>query len=521
MYKYLKRTGNLLICLSLSFGFVILVLVIWHFTNFSGDQINDAYRVMGIWEGSPPTLGPGPAAWSEVSGEIYLPPLYYYLVFPFTALTADLSSQAMSNGVLTFLSIPLLTFTLYRLLENVDHKKRYFIAALGGFWYAFLFRNIVMSTGDSLAGNPVSIPFFLLGLILLYTYQLQSKLSPRIEILSWIVYGLSLAILVSLHFSTLFVMPVIFIASLVFYISRNPKTPKRWLLPGLAILSAILALTPYWIGEIGRNWINTRNIISLIFDASSKDGYSVTFIQRLQAIVRSYTDLGNEVYFIGYSWKSNIISIAFLLTVLIMGIVKFKGNKIIWGLLLGTWAVFVYAYSSTNMEETYNPVFYKILIYLAPIFLTICSLGYLNLSKKFDKLFLGFIVFGITVSIIINLKYHWNYLSSRYGTPRVANTSDLVEVLNQVPEQSTICHPGGRYRDIRIHEYNDHYLNKRELKFIPECQSGHYIIYKKYESVGDFTLRPTQPIGERFDEFDKKYTLFQETPNFYIYRVDN
>jgi hypothetical protein len=520
MYNHLKRTGTFLLLVSLIFGLLVRVLVILHFTNFSGDQINDAYRVMGIWEGSPPTLGPGPAAWSEVSGEIYLPPLYYYLVFPFTALTPDLSSQGISNAVFTFLSIPLLSFTVYKLLENLDSRKRYFLAALAGFWYAFLFRNIVMSTGDSLAGNPVSIPFFLLGFILLYTYQLEEKLSPKAEILSWVAYGLSVAILVSLHFSTLFVMPVIFIISIVAYIAKNPKKIKRWLLPGLAIVSAVLALTPYWIGEIGRNWINTKNIVSLVVDASSKEGYSVTFFQRLSAIARSYIDLGQEVYFVGFSWKSAAISIAFLLIVLVIGLVTFKGNKIMFGLLLGTWAVFLYAYSSTNMEGTYNPVFYKLLIYLAPIFLAICSLGYLDISKKLDKLFIGFILFSITISILINLKYHSNYFSSRYGMPRIANTSDLAQVLNQIPEKSTICHPAGRYRNIRSPEYTDRYITQRGLQFVPECQSGHYFLYVKYESLGNFTRGQTEPFAEAFDEFDKEYTLFKELPLYYIYRLD-
>jgi hypothetical protein len=81
MYMNLKKLGTILIFSSLIFGFLIRLFVILHFTEFTGDQINDAYRVMGIWEGSPPTLGPGPAAWSGLSGEIYLtPPLLLFSV---------------------------------------------------------------------------------------------------------------------------------------------------------------------------------------------------------------------------------------------------------------------------------------------------------------------------------------------------------------------------------------------------------------------------------------------------------
>ena len=519
MYKNLKIAGIIFILFSLIFGLLIRVFVVFYFTNFTGDQINDAYRTMGIWEGSFPTLGPGPAAWSGVSGKIYLPPLYYYLVFPGTALTPDLSSQAISNAFFTFLSIPLLIFTVYRLLENIDNRKRFFLASLAGLWYSFLFRNIVMSTGDSLAGNPVSIIFFLLSFILLYTYQLEAKLSSLVEILCWITYGVILAILTSLHFSTLFVMPVIFLISVVVYISRDPKKINRWLLPGIAIISAIVALIPYWIGEIARDWINTRTILSLVIDASSKEGYSVTFLQRIKAILRGYLDLGQDVYFIGHSWKSLAISLAFLFTVLVVGAVKFRGNKTIASLLLLTWIVFLYAYSSTDMERTYNPIFYKLLIYLAPLFLAICSLAYLDFSKRLEKLFITFIIFGMTISILINIKFHYNYVSGRYSMPRIPNTSDLAHVLNQIPERSTICHPAGRYRNIRIHQYTDRYVTQRKLNFVPECRSGYYFTYRKYESLGNFTMHSTKPFAEVYKQFDQDYTLFKETSLYYIYRL--
>ncbi len=512
MSKNFKTIGIILIAFSLIFGFLIRLFVVFNFTEFCGDQINDAYRVMGIWKGLFPTLGPGPAAWSGIAeSEIYLPPLYYYLVFPFTALTPALSSQAISNALLTFLSIPLLSFTIYKMLENVDNNKRLFLAGLAGFWYSLLFRNIVFSTGNSLAGNPVSILFFSLVFIVLYTYQLENKLSPVVEILSWIFYGFSVAILVSLHFSTFFIIPVIFTGTIIFYISRNPQSKKRWLLSGLSILSAIVALTPYWIGEINRNWLNTRGIISLVINASSKEGHSVTLWQRLSLIAHSYFDLGKEVYFIGTDWKSVVISLFFLLTVLVLGIIKYRGNKTILFLLLLTWSLFLIAYSSTDMKVTYNPVFYKALIYFAPIFLTITCLAYFDFSKIADKILTFLIIFCITISILLNLKFHYNFVSSRYSLPRVRNTNDIAQVLTEIPVKSTICQGG------RIHEYTDHYVTQRGFKFIPNCQSGSYFLYHKYKSVDDFSVRSTQPFTEAYPQFDQEVSLFKETQLFNIY----
>ncbi|MGK7942022.1 MAG: hypothetical protein AB4062_18080 [Crocosphaera sp.] len=519
MKDSLKKIGISLIILSLIYGAFILTFVVVNFTNYSGDQINDAYRVMGIWEGVWPTLGPGPAAWSGLVGDVYLPPLYYYLVFPGTIITPDLSAQAISNAVLTFLTIPLLSFTIYRLLQGVDEHKRFFLSALSGFWYILLFRNLILSTGDSLGGNPVSIPFFLLCFIVLYDFQLNAKLSPLLEIGCWVSYGLVIAIITNLHFSALYVMPVVSIMSFIYYILRDPKSKKRWILPSIALTTTFLSLTPYWIGEMGRNWVNTQRIIQLVFDSSMEDDRKVSLLQRGQAIFSGYIDLGQGVYFIGHSEKSLLISLVFLLVVLVVAIYKFKGNKTIFGGLFVTWGIFLLAYSSTDLEKTYNPVFYKILIYLAPIFLTICSLAYLDLSKKLDKLLIGFIIAGITVSMIINIKYHATYISSRGGMPRVPNTYDISQALEKIPPQSTVCHPQEHYRNIRNQEYINRYINQQALTFVAECEPDFYLLYPKYISLGDYRLHPSKPLSEDFRNFDHEYELFEETPLFYIYQV--
>ncbi|WP_323291299.1 hypothetical protein [Crocosphaera sp. XPORK-15E] len=497
----------------------ILTFVTLKFTNYSGDQINDAYRVMGIWEGQWPTLGPGPAAWSGLVGDVYLPPLYYYLVFPATIITHDLSAQAIPNALFTFLSIPILALTIYKLLEGVGHNKRFFLSALAGFWYIFLFRNIVLSTGDSLGGNPVSVPFFLLCFTLLYTYQLEARLPLYLEVLCWLAYGLVIAIITNLHFSSLFVMPVVFIISIIVYIAKDPKKAKRWILPGLAILTALLTLTPYWIGELGRNWINTQRILSLVFDSSTKEGHSVSLFQRFNAILHSYFDLGQEVYFPGNSWKNLIISLIFLGIILVVGIYKFRGNWTIFRLLGVTWVIFCLAYSSTNLENTYNPVFYKILIYLAPIFLAICSLAYLDISRPLEKYLIILIIACITVSILINTKYFYNYISSRGGIPRVPNTSDISQALEKIPAQATVCHHKESYRNIRNQEYIDRYVNKGSLKFIANCEPGYYLLYSKYEALGDYTLNKRDPLSEKMNFSGKDYQLFDETSLFYIYKI--
>lgn len=515
MSHKIKNIGIILGFFALIFGFAIRAFVCLHFADFTGDQINDAYRTMGIWEGKFPTLGPGPAAWSGIATtEIYLPPLYYYLLFPFTILTPDLSSQAIANAVFTWLAIPTLMFTVYKLVGNIEQNKRIFISGLSGLWYSLLFTNITYSTGRSLAGNPVSIVFFLLVFILLYSYQVESKLSPKLEILSWISYGIVVSILVSLHFSTLFVMPVVFLISIGFYIYKQPRNlRKTWLLPGLSILSSMLVMTPYWVGEINRNWANTRGIISLLVNSSSEPGRSVTLTQRLNAIAHGYLDLGKEVYFTGTNWKSIAISVIFLVLILIIAFWKYKFKQPIFNLSILIWGIFLLAYSSTDLEKTYNPVFYKSLIYLAPIFLTSLSLANLNFQKILDKFLILLLIFGITISFVVNLKLHYNYVNSRSGMPRVANTGDIAYALQQVPQQATICHTRSFAKGLRRFEYIDRYVIKRDLRFVAECKPGFYTIKDKYGSLGDFRLHP-------IEGYQENYPLFKEIPLYNIYLID-
>lgn len=513
----LRKVSYILIFLSLAFGIYILSFVVINFTDYSGDQINDAYRIMATWDGKWPTLGSGPTAWSGLVGDFYLPPLYYYLVLPFTALTADLSAQAMPNAILTFLSIPLLILTSYKLLNNVEQNQRLFLSALAGFWYICLFENIVMSTGNSIAGNPVSITFFLLCFVLLYTYQMEGKLSATLELLSWIAYGLVLAILSNLHFSSLYVMPVVFIITLIIYISKNYREKRRWLLSGLAVFSAILAMTPYWIGEIGRNWVNTARILAVVTKSSGGKEYGASLLSRLKAIFNGYFGLGQEVYFIGESWKSLVISLIFLGLVLVLGILKFRGNRILLNLFFIIWSIFLLAYSSTDMEKTYNPTFYKLLIYLAPIIFTVCSLAYINFPKRVNQILSGFILACITISIVINLNFHQKYINSRSGVPRVLSTYDIADSLRKLPEKSTLCQPNGNYRNLRNKEYIDRYVTKRDLKFIPNCEAGFYIIHPKYESLGNFKLKKAEKFPQELAKYKNTSQLIAETLLYDVY----
>ena len=70
-----------------------------------------------------------------------IPPLYFYLIFPFTILGSNPSFLVLANGLFSFLAIPLLIYLVYQLLENVEFSKRILLASLAGFWYSTVYRD--------------------------------------------------------------------------------------------------------------------------------------------------------------------------------------------------------------------------------------------------------------------------------------------------------------------------------------------------------------------------------------------
>ncbi|WP_234300745.1 hypothetical protein [Sphaerospermopsis aphanizomenoides] len=105
------------------------------------DQVRDAFVVINMWKGDWPTLG------SQVTTIVgyHILPLYYYLCFPFTIFGADPVFQALPNALFSFLSIPLFTYLVYLLLENVEPQVRIFFSGLAGFWYSVLYGEIFIS----------------------------------------------------------------------------------------------------------------------------------------------------------------------------------------------------------------------------------------------------------------------------------------------------------------------------------------------------------------------------------------
>jgi len=469
-----KVVAQSLIVSALVSGFLIRVLSTLRYTTFFYyDQARDAEVYAKMWQGTLPILGP-----SASVGGYHLPPLYYYLVFPFTIFGSDPVFTVIPNALFSFLSIPLLIYLVYQLLENVENSKRLLLSGLAGFWYSLLFPEIFISTFH---WNPSPTCFFLFGFTLLYKCQLEKKFSGIKELFAWILYGITLAVLISLHSTNLFVMPVVFVTSSLFFIYKNRRNPKKYWLPAVSVLSAFVALLPYWRGEIIRGWRNSKEILMTLIQSSNEAGDSSIW-QRISRLVFNYFELGKQAYFTGDSWGNILITIVVLSIGLYYGFTKFKGNKTILLFLSFTWIVYLYA--ASNYQGIYY-IHYKLLILVAPIILAIASVAYLDVAKKTERWVSGLLVLSILVSLSINLNFDYQYLSSKYSTNRLINTADTIEIFKQLPKKSTVCtfdpKPRGWMNEYQPYIYIDKYVTNKKLKIVRSlCKSGQYLVVPKF-----------------------------------------
>lgn len=539
---YILATGYFLILLAIVVGLVTRLFAVFQYVTFDvgpdPDQIRDAFAVMNMWQGTFPTLGP------QVStlGRHHILPLYYYLFFPFTVLGADPVFQALPNALFSFLSVPLFICLIYQLLENVRKSTRFFLSGLGGLWYSVLFGDIFI---NNFQWNPSSIPFLIMALTLLYKLQMQGRFSFFIQALLWVFSGVVLAVLVSLHSSTLFIMPVVFVVISLFFIYKvihKRQNPLLLALPPLAVLSAVVTLSPYWIGEIGRGFQNTKAILKTVLRSSNEsgDGFLIALYTKLSNLFLSYFTLVQQVYVWNASLFSLMASIIFLSLVSWWGIVKFKGNWCIWLMWCSIWGVYLLAAANINPMET--PIHYRLPVLFTPIVMTLSSLAYLDCSSNKKKLFSAAVGVFVTYSIFVNSLHDYQFMLSKYGANRLMNTSDVTQIIEQLPAGSTICDPRIKRKREVNNQYNyiDTYITRKGITALADCQAGSFVIHPKrimliennFLNRGNyqdtyFVRSISKPTTDLFPTFkvveneaiERSHIPFLETDAVYVYRL--
>lgn len=472
MIEYLKSTNKiqktLLICslilliTSLFIGAFSRIYGSFNYTQFQGDQARDAFVIAGMREGKFPKLGP-----SSSVGTHSLPPLYYYLAGLPVIFSTDPALQVLSNSVLSFFSIFLLAYFIFKLLNKEgSFEKRLLISSVAAFWWSLWYNDILLNNRE---WNPNSIPFFLLAFILTLSGILDNTKNKVKSFLLWALSGFLMAILMSLHSTTLFIIPILYVLFISYFLFRE----RDFFKPIIGFISFTITMIPYWVGEFKTGWINSKLILQTVFKSSTEPH---TAIERLDRAFFNYLEMGSLAYFM-----NNILTyggLFFLGAVAIFALLTFKGKKNIWVLYLLSMAI--YSYAASNYWGTLH-MHYKTIIWFAPIVFTAISFDYLN-NLKFQKVkqisLSIFIIFFVCISIWSNFDASSLYLKEKIGKDRVLNTYDITFYLKKLPINSTLCITEG---DMMAYQYLIKYEVKANINLVNQvnCQNGNYQFYQK------------------------------------------
>jgi hypothetical protein len=208
-----------MITASMLVGFLTRIAFLARYVDFRGDEARDAYVYAAMRHAPWPVLGAYIGA--DYPDDFWrLPPLYYYIVFPFARLGYDPTFAALSSGTFSFLTIPLLICMLYRLLNGLSHSRRLVYAALGGLWWSVMINDVVLATR---AWNPSPTIFFTLLFVILAAGQIKSRIIGCTAAVAWALLGVLLAVLVSLHGIVLYVMTVVFVIFSIIFVTRAQR----------------------------------------------------------------------------------------------------------------------------------------------------------------------------------------------------------------------------------------------------------------------------------------------------------
>jgi hypothetical protein len=465
-----------LIATALLIGFVTRIAFLYHYVDFDYDQVRDAFLYAAMRNGYLTTLGP------PISGDFfYLLPLYYYIVVPFTFFGYDPTLQALPNALLSFLTIPLLIVGLYRLLDGLPHALRLFWGALGGLWWSLMVTDIILATRD---WNPSSAPFFMLAFVLLAGAQIRTPAFNRTAVLSWIALGACLAMLMSVHATTLYVMPVVFVAAAGAFIVRSSSRLRASALVFIALASMIACLTPYWYGEIQNHWHNSQAIMqyTLHHAAGEYPATTTTTAEKIVRSLRAYLWLGGEGYFAGANGLVRFGGELFLIGIIPSAFMTFRGDRRLFYLFACLWAVFLFTAAFHQSEE----VRYRLPIVMMPLFLTIAALAFMKYDTMRGRVSGNLLAIGMAASILANARMDVLHATYVFGSSRLVAVSDVISALKSIPEGASLCYSTQSDSLIyagRAFEYIDAYVTHRHLRLSDRCMPGSYAVVPKFVAM--------------------------------------
>jgi len=434
-------------------GIALRLYNLLDYQQFKGDQVQDAFVYVQMKRGQWPTLGPD----SSVGG-YKLPPTYYYLVFPFTLFSNEPVVQALPDFLASVATMLLLPLYCYRfVLSRLDTRRRLLAVTVVTVWAA------VSLTSIGWAGM-AWVPYFIAPLVLLdlmvLTRLLERGRAAGLRL--WIAAGLVNGVLLAMHSTALFVVPVFFGLFSVYCGIRQ----HRW--RGCATAWAVLlaTLVPYVIGEFGRGFENTRAIIRTILDTST-----ATVLVRIGHALR----LG------GYGESQGLLSAdptAFPVLVGLLAGVTVLCMCALWrterhmvGLLGALTLLFLTIGSSYGGAILPH---FVLLLYCIPI---LCLLGGLFPTDRSAarRVLAAACLVGVVSAIVFNVdedvRFVQGKMSAAISSPSVGQQQ---QALAAIPEGATICVSDFSHSTALVLQYLDTYTTSRHHRISDDCDAGDF-----------------------------------------------
>lgn len=257
--------------------------------HYMGDEGRDALIASEIITGKHfPLIGPPTSV-----GNLYLGPLYFYLMAPFLGLFGfNPLGPAVFVAVLSLLTIVL----IYIL------GKEIFSSWLAGIVAAFLYAISPLTVEfGRWPWNPNVMPFF--AMVFIFSlWRLVEKREPK----WWVIIGVSLAFMLQSHYLGLAAFPVL---ATVLFFKRPALQEKKYWLAGLFLF--LLLMSPLLIFDLRHGFVNLKGVMKLIGERG-QGGFSpldplTRSFDRIRQLFGEFTGLGER------SWPNNIILVGILL----------------------------------------------------------------------------------------------------------------------------------------------------------------------------------------------------------------
>lgn len=262
-----NKVESLVILLVITLALALRLFRISEFMTYLGDEGRDMRIVRDlITEGNLPFIG----AQTSV-GNMYLGPLYYYLIAPALFLSnLNPVGPSIFNAILGSLAVFLTWFITRKWFGR-------FAAIVSALLFALSPVAIIYSRSS---WNPNPMPFF--ALLTIYSiYQVWQKKS-----LSWLLLtGFAFASALQMHYLGLLLAPTIFILWVSAFIHYK-KDAKFSIFIKYSLFAALifcLMMSPLLLFDIKHQWLNTKAFTNLIFGGQGSLN-SVALLPRMQNV---------------------------------------------------------------------------------------------------------------------------------------------------------------------------------------------------------------------------------------------